>query len=283
VSATTTRRVLVTGAGGKTGRAVAHALAERGAEVVALLRDAQREPPTGSRALVADQRDEDALASALADVDAVVAIAPNLTGQDVAMASALVRACHRTGTERVVLHSVIHPQLTAMPHHTDKARAEEVVVSSGLAWTVLQPNAYLQNLAGYVMDLRAGRYPVPYALDAGSAMVDLLDLAQVVARCVVDDVGVHATFELSGPAEVTPRDVARVAGEVLGHDVVAQRVDPDVWITERAGLGDDERQRLRAMLVHYDTHGSPGDATVLTMLLGRDPGDLAGVLARLLA
>jgi len=280
---TAQRRVLVTGAGGKTGRAVVHALAQRGAEVVALVRDAGREPPPGARALVADQREADALTAALTGVDAVVAIAPNLAGQDVAMAAALVAACRRAGTDRVVLHSVVHPQLTAMPHHTDKARAEEVVVTSGLAWTVLQPNAYLQNLAGYVAELRAGRYPVPHALDAASAMVDLEDVATVAARCAVDDLGVHATFELSGPAEVTPRDVARVAGEVLGRAVVAERVDLDDWLAARPGMADGVRGRLRAMLAHYDAHGSPGDATVLTALLGRDPGDLAAVLARLLA
>ena len=178
-------------------------------------------------------------------------------------------------------HSVVHPQLRSMPHHTDKARAEEVVVTSGLAWTILQPNAYLQNLAGRLAELRVGRYPVPYDVDARLAMVDLDDVAEVAARCVVDRTAPHATLELSGPSEVSARDVAAAAARLLGRPVIAERVDPATFAASVTSDAD-VRARLTAMLVHYDHHGSPGDATVLGGLLGRPPGTLDDVLGRLL-
>jgi uncharacterized protein YbjT (DUF2867 family) len=171
-----------------------------------------------------------------------------------------------------------------MPHHADKARAEEAVVESGLDWTILQPNAYLQNLDGGAGDLRAGRYRVPYAAGAASAMVDLHDVAAVAAACLVDDLAVHATLELSGPAEVSPTDVARTAGEVLGHPVTVVPVAPDTHARAIRGADDPEGiARMAAMFRHYDRHGSPGDATVLTALLGRTPTGLRTHLAALLA
>jgi uncharacterized protein YbjT (DUF2867 family) len=232
--------------------------------------------------IVGDQRDVDVLTCALAGVDAAYAIAPNLSSDDLAMALAMVEACHRAGVRRLVLHSVIHPQLSAMPHHADKGRAEEVVVESGLDWTILQPNAYLQNLTGYVAGMRAGRYAPPYGIDRGSALVDLLDVAEVAARVLMEDLGIHATFELSGPQACTPADVARAAARILGQPVRVERADPAAFVAG-SDLDPERRRRLLAMLHHYDRYGSPGDATVLRMLLGREPRGLPDVLAGLLS
>lgn len=296
-------RVLVTGAGGKTGRAVVDALTARGAGVRALVRDPDRHaalsvessdrPADGIRRREApdrrrdvevvrgDQRVVDDLVAALEGCAAVYAIAPNVSPHERAMARAVVEACGTAGVTRLVFHSVIHPQLSAMPHHADKAAAEESVITSGLDWTILQPNAYLQNLAGYAALLRAGTYRVPYATDRGLAMVDLRDVASVAAGCLLDGRGVHGCFELSGPDEVSPDDVARVAGAILGTEVLAERWDPGAWVDAQE-VSDAARYRLHAMFVHYDRHGSPGDATVLGLLLGHRPSTLTSYLGELL-
>jgi NAD(P)H dehydrogenase (quinone) len=275
------RTVLVTGAAGKTGSAVLAALRDRGARSVGLVRSPAHDAPAADSVVLGDQRDVDVLTRALAGVDAAYAIAPNLSPDEVAMALAMVEACRRAGVRRLVLHSVIHPQLSAMPHHADKGRAEEVVVESGLDWTILQPNAYLQNLTGYVAGMRAGRYAPPYRIDRGSALVDLWDVAEVAARVLIEDIGIHATFELSGPRACTPADVARAAADILGQPVQVERTDPAAFVAG-SDLDPERRQRLLAMLHHYDRYGSPGDDTVLRMLLGREPRGLPEVLAVLL-
>jgi NAD(P)H dehydrogenase (quinone) len=277
------RRVLVTGAGGKTGAAVLAALADTGARTVALVRSASHPSDVAHERVVGDQRDVDVLARAMTGVDAMYAIAPNLSPDEVAMTRAALQACGRSGVRRFVLHSVVHPQLRAMPHHADKGRAEELVIESGLDWTILQPNAYLQNLAAYVPGMRAGLLRVPYALDRGHALVDLRDVAVVAASLLLDDVGVHATLELSGPRSCTMLDVAAEASRILGHAVAAERVDPDRHVAGLPQLDPERRSRLLAMLRHYDLHGTPGDATVLRALLGREPGGLGEVLGVLLA
>jgi NAD(P)H dehydrogenase (quinone) len=275
------RRVLVTGAGGKSGGAVLAALRSRGARTIGLVRSTAHRAPAADAVVVGDQRDAELLTAALAGVDAVYAIAPNLSSDEIAMAQALVDACRRSGVRRLVLHSVIHPQLRAMPHHADKGRAEEVVIESGLDWTILQPNAYLQNLAAHISSIRAGWYAPPYAVDRGSALVDLSDVAAVAARVLVDDAGIHATFELSGPSSCTPEDVASIAADLLGHPVRVRRTDPSAFVAT-TDLDPARRARLLAMLDHYDRHGSPGDATVLRALLGREPRGPREVLSELL-
>lgn len=284
-----TRTVLVTGAGGKTGRAVVRALLVRGARPRVFVRDPARarDIVTGLglavgdapvEVAVGDQREVEDLAPALEGVAATYAIAPNVSPDEVVMGRALLAACHRTDVGRLVQHSVVHPQLAAMPHHADKGRVEELVVESGLDWTILQPNAYLQNVTARTDDLRAGTYQVPYATDVGLAMVDLDDVAEVAARALLDDVGVHATFELSGPEELTAQRVAEVVTATWGVDVHPRRQDPDAWANDNADLPEAARSRLHAMFAHYDRHGSPGDATVLAALLGRRPRTLADLL-----
>jgi NAD(P)H dehydrogenase (quinone) len=288
---TVTSRVVVTGAGGKTGRAVIDAVTADGAPVRALVRDIDRHADLGSRddgtrdveVVQGDQREVADLVAALDGCAAVYAIAPNVSPHERVMARALVTACRRAGVPRLVFHSVIHPQLSAMPHHADKAAAEEIVVESGLDWTILQPNAYLQNLEGYAPGLRSGTYRVPYATDRHLAMVDLRDVAEVASRMVLGRLGVHGIFELSGPDELAPVDVARVASELLGRNVVAERQAPEAWADIAGVVPEAARRRLHAMFEHYDRHGSPGDATVLRALLGREPGRLEGYLAELLA
>jgi NAD(P)H dehydrogenase (quinone) len=282
----TGRRVLVTGAGGKTGRAVITAVAARGVSVRAMVRDLDRHADLADlgadvEVVRGDQREVDDVLAALEGVSAAYAIAPNVSSHERAMTRAIVTACQTGGVSRLVLHSVVHPQLSAMPHHADKAAGEELVLESGLDWTILQPNVYLQNLSGYEQELRQGRYRVPYASDRGLAMVDLRDVAEVAADCLVEGRGVHAIFELSGPAEVTPAQIAAMAGELLGRRVVAERQDPDAWLEANGHLDVDTRQRLHAMFRHYDQHGCPGEETVLRALLGREPRDLRGYLEEL--
>jgi NAD(P)H dehydrogenase (quinone) len=278
------RTVLVTGAGGKTGRAVMAALRSAGAQPRGFVRDADR--LAGVRHVevaVGDQRRVDDLVAALEGVDAVYAIAPNVSPHEVEMGEAVTAACHRAGVRRLVLHSVIHPQLTSMPHHVDKGRVEELLIGSDLAWTILQPNAYLQNLAGALEELRAGEFEVPYATDAALAMVDLDDVAKFPTRALLEDRGIHGTFELSGPEEVTGERIASVAAELLGRPVTASRLPPERWAERHPDLSDVARDRLLAMFAEYDRHGSPGDATVLGAFLARPPRTLRHVLHELLA
>ena len=280
------RRVLVTGAGGKTGRAVLRALTAEDTPARALVRDRERHRDLlqlgDVEVVVGDQRDADALVAAMDGCDAIYHIAPNVTPDELPMGEAVLAACQRAGITRLVFHSVADPHEPAMPHHADKGVVETWIMATDLAWTILRPNAYLQNLDGYLDDLLAGRYRVPYAVDRGLALVDLREVAEVAAGAVTGRLegAVAAIWELAGPATVTPADVAEVAGQVLGRSVVAERQEPDAWLAEAeaAGLPADARSRLHRMFRHYDRHGFPGDASTLRSLLGREPTDLRSYL-----
>ena len=164
----------IIGGHGKTGRAVAHALARRGVEPVPLGRAAWPD-----------------LAGAMAGCDAAYVVAPNFHPDEPAYVAHALAACQAAGVGRVGYHSVVSPYVPAMAHHVGKAAAEDLVRRSGLAWTILQPGVYLQNF-----DL-TGPVEVPYDVDARFGFLDLADLGEAVATVLVEDGHVGATYELA--------------------------------------------------------------------------------------
>ncbi|MGC0416157.1 SDR family oxidoreductase [Embleya sp. AB8] len=279
--------IVITGAAGKTGRALTWALAERGARVRAFVRRPEQVAAAlaagASEAVVGDVGEPADLAEGLRGCAAIYHIAPNVHPDEPAIGRAVIAAARREGVERFVFHSVLRPQLRAMPHHEAKARVEEALFESGLAVTVLQPGPYQQNtLDAREAIVRIGDYAVPYRVDAPFAAVDLRDVAQAAAVVLCEDGHADAVYELAGPEPLTPRRIAADLALVLDRPVTARRIDPGEWC-ERAragGLSGYALDTLTAMFAYYDRHGLTGNPRTLAMLLDRPPTRFADFARR---
>lgn len=221
-------RVAVVGGNGKTGRAVRGALAARAVESVSIGRAAWPD-----------------LTGSMANCDAAYLIAPNMYPDEPRYVADALVAMRTAGVRRVVYHSVASPFVPQMPHHLGKAESEDVVRRSGLAWTILQPGAYLQNF-DTTADLE-----VPYDVNARFGFADLREVAEAAAVVLTEDGHVGATYELASRV-ATPAELAADAGR-RARMTEAAAVDP--W--------------LRAMFDYYDQHGLPVGTRPLSMLLGR--------------
>jgi NAD(P)H dehydrogenase (quinone) len=279
--------ILVTGAAGKTGRAVVRALVAQGAAVRALVhRDEQAKPlrALGAREVVpGDLCDAAAVNRAASGVRAVYHICPNVHPEELAIGRVAIDAACKAGVEQFVYHSVLHPQIEAMPHHWQKMRVEEQLFESELSYTILQPGAYMQNVLGQWDSVaQVGIYSVPYGIETRLGMVDLLDVAEVAARVLTEPGHIGAIYELAGPEALTQRQVAEVLGHRLGHRVEAREVPLVTWEqrSRAAGMGDYQVQTLLQMFQYYDRHGFWGSPRVLGWLLGRAPGSFEAFVAR---
>ena len=216
----TVTTVLVIGATGKTGRAVTRALASREVDVRAAVRSTEagkRAYAAGARSIsVVDLESGVGLDEALAGVDAVYHLAPNVHPDEVGIAERVAAAAERAGLSRFVFHSVLHPDDASMPHHLRKAEAERVIRDHLPGVTVLRPAAYHQNLVDAAV---SGRLTVPYSLDAPFTNVDLADVAEVAATVLTRIGHEGLTYDLAGPEVLSVRDLARVATDVLGRPV----------------------------------------------------------------
>jgi uncharacterized protein YbjT (DUF2867 family) len=279
--------ILVTGAGGKTGRAVVRALAGRGAAVRGLVyRPAQVQAlrELGAREAVAgDVRDAAAVEQALHGVQALYHICPNMSPDELAIGRLVIGAARSAGVAHFVYHSVLHPQTEAMPHHWQKLRVEEHLFESGLAYTILQPAAYMQNvLAGWESIVEEGIYRVPYPAQTRLRMVDVEDVACAAALALTQAGHEGAIYELAGPEALTQVQVAATLSQVLGRVVRAEVIPLDAW-EQRArasGLGDYQVETLVKMFRYYERYGLEGNPNVLRWLLGRPPTPFVACVER---
>jgi len=280
--------VLVIGAAGKTGRAVTRALLAHGVVVRAAVRPgstsavyAGRPGPGADAApevhtVPADLESGAGLPVAMAGVDGVYHLAPNVHPDEVAIARRVAEAAVAEGVSRFAFHSVLHPDDASMPHHLRKAEAERVVRSRVETATVLRPAAYHQNLVDAAL---TGRMVVPYSLDSPFTNVDLDDVAEVAVRVLCDDGHEGATLDLAGPEALSVREMAAQATAVLGRPVEAAALSRDTWTTgPGASLPAQARDDLLAMFRSYDRDGLVGDTSTLRGVLGREPRSWADVL-----
>lgn len=273
--------ILVTGAGGKTGKAVIKALTARGEAVRAFVHRAGYVSPLqalgAESVIVGDMRDEAALSGAMEGARAVYHICPNVNAEEQRIGELVISAARAVGVERFVFHSVLHPQAEAMPHHWNKLRVEEALFEAGVPCTILQPTAYMQNLlAGWKSMVDEGVLRNPYPVETRISLVDLEDVAAAAAKVLTEQGHAGATYELVGTPPMSQVEVAEVLSKALGRQVRAEAESVEVW-EERAkasGMGDYQRETLVKMFRYYEQYGLAGNSNGLRWLAGRKPRGL---------
>lgn len=236
-------RVLVTGAGGMTGRAVATALRDRGDEVTVL----QRRPSglAGVREVLADVTDAAGVATAVRGQDVVlhaaakvgvVGGAAEFERVNVAGTATVLDAVRRAGVPRLVYvssPSVAHtggslvgvgagpaePEHARSPYARTKAMAERAVLAADgpdLAVLAVRPHliwgaADTQLVAPIVERARAGRLPL---IAGGTALIDTLYVDNAVSALVA---AVDAGAAVHGEAFVVSNGEPRPVGEILAR------------------------------------------------------------------
>ena len=282
--------ILVTGAGGKTGRAVIKALVARGAPVRAFVRSPAHQAALramGVAEVVVGAMDEtDTVSRAVQGVDAIYHICPNVSPHEIAFAKTLIATAADAGVPRLVYHSVLHPQIQAMPHHWNKLRVEEMLFASGLDITILQPTAYMQNsLAEWDRMKREGVYRVPYPVETRLSLVDLDDVAEAAALVLTTTGHRGATYELVGTPQLSQIEIAGTFGHALNRTIRAEAETVESWDqrARTAGMDDHARETLTKMFRAYARDGLKGNPNLLGWLLGRRPTSLAAFATRMAA
>jgi NAD(P)H dehydrogenase (quinone) len=279
--------MLVTGAAGKTGQAVVRNLVAQGAPVRAFVRTAEQATALlalgAAETVVGTFAAADDLVRACTGAATIYHICPNMHPDELQIGRNLLTAAQQTGVARCVYHSVLHPQVEAMAHHWQKLRVEELLFQSGLAYAIVQPAAYMQNvLANWPEVVATGVYRVPYAAHTRLGMVDLADVAAAVTRLLLEPALDFGSYELAGGEILTQDAVAAQMAAHLGRPVRCAAVDRAAWAAAARGRGMNEYAvtTLLAMFDYYERYGFCGSSFVLTQLLGRAPATFGEFLAR---
>ena len=270
--------ILVTGAAGKTGQAVVRALLANGRTVRTLVRnETQRELISSlydTDIVIGDMSVESVISSLFEGIRAVYHICPNMHPDELSIGLAMISAAKTADVTQFVFHSVLHPQVEAMPHHWQKMRVEEALFTSGIPFTILQPAAYMQNILVEWKNIQQeGIIRVPYSPESKGSPVDLNDVADVASLVLSDRDHIGATYELCGPDILTYQEQATILSEYIDRSIRVEQISLNEWKTlaYEAGLRTYSVESLLKMFLYYDLYGFWGSSHVLSTLLQRPP------------
>lgn len=225
--------VLVVGATGRQGGAVADHLLDTDIEVHALTRDpdgeaAQALDQRGATLVEGDLEDRDALETAIENVDGVYGVTnfwEHGYDDEVEQGRNLAEAADAAGVDQFVFSSVGGAERdTGIAHFDSKYGIEERIRELDLPATIVRPVFFMQNFAGMRDDITGGTLALGLDHGVSLQMVDLDDIGAIVAGAFAnpdDYVGEH--IELAGD-EHTLEGMAIRFDDVIDTDVAAEHL-----------------------------------------------------------
>lgn len=236
--------IVTTGAGGKLGRLVAEALAERGAtaEVTLTTRSPEKIADLaaqGFRTAKADYDDPAGMEAAFAGAEVLLLVSadgPNEPRKH--QHRAAIDAAKRARVQRVVYTSFTNPVNDSLfPFAWIHADTEAYLKASGLPYTILRNNQYAENLGSALAAAKdSGTLALPGA-HGKVAYITRRDIAAAIAGALTQGGHAGKTYELTGPEAVDLAAVAAALSETLGRPVTALDADPKAFGERLASFG----------------------------------------------
>ncbi len=272
--------ILLTGATGKTGGAVARALAAQGLPVRALVRNPAKAAAlaeVGVGLVVGDLADAASVRAAFVGVEKALLLLPNGREQ-LELERQFVDLARAGGVRHVVKISSMEALEEAVsPIPRVHYASEQHIKGSGLDWTMIRPNFYMQNLLGSAATIRSqGRIYLP--LGQGVVpLTDTRDVAAVIALVLATPGHAGQSYEITGPELLDFAQAARIIGENLGRPVEYVDMDPAEYRKVLAPYVSSEWHLDAVMELFGEiAAGQPVYVTdTFRALLGREPTSLA--------
>lgn len=222
--------ITITGATGNLGRLiVAELLRVRdGSNIAAVARAPEKARDLAAQGVVVrqgDYDDYDSLVRAFADTDILMFISNADVRKRREQHENVVRAAQAAGVRRVVYTSFVAVETDEWLGRTH-LETEQMIRGSGLPYTMLRNNFYMDMYVVEVeLAMKSGAYRSPSG-EAGAAFVSRADIARTAAVVLTTAGHEGQTYDLTGPATVTPQDFANIAAQLSGKPVVYQ---PITW------------------------------------------------------
>ncbi len=281
-----TSSVLITGATGQVGREVLASLrGEPDLTVMAASRNPDHAGDLGVPVVLLDYDKTTTIAPALDGVDRLFI----LTGYTVDMlrqSKSLVDQAVKSGVSHIVHLGACGADDTDVAHYGWHQFVERYIAASGIAYTHLRPEIFMQNLLGYggidVVQNGVIRY---YVGNARWSWIDGVDIAQVAAA-VLRDPAEHAgkTYRLGTEAK-TYDEVADVFTQVIGRPFRYEARPPSEFLEIVLSAGGEPAYMdcVYQSFERLSGQGIPGSDEIFndfTRVTGRSPHTFADFVQR---
>jgi uncharacterized protein YbjT (DUF2867 family) len=245
--------ILVVGATGRLGGMIAQRLLAAGKEVRILVRHdspsqelakqglatpAQSLIDAGAEPVYGDLKDRASLDAACQGIETLLTTAnsalrggeDNVETVDLKGNRSLIDAARAAGVKQLIFTSaLVADKDSPVPFLQAKALSEERLCASGLGFTILAPNTFMEVWVGSIvgMPLQRGQ-PVTLVGKARCkhSFVSMGDVAAFAVAAVDNPAALNQRLAIGGPEAVSWRDVVAACGRALGRELPVQFVAP---------------------------------------------------------
>jgi uncharacterized protein YbjT (DUF2867 family) len=265
--------ILVTGASGNVGKEVLKQIVATGAKVRAAFQSVGKAAvaPSGVDIVTMDYNQPQTLQAALKDVDRVFLVGPPPPNLAVLERKA-IDEIKQSSARHVVKLSAMGGRGAIFPRqHAD---SEDYIKSSGLGYTFLRPNGFMQNFVTY----NASTINTQNAFygsqgDGQVSHIDLRDIAAVAVKSLTEDSHEGKSYTLTGPEALGNARVAEILSDDTGREI--KYVDLSAEQFKQALIGAGLPEWSADALNDLQQFYRRGDASAVTgdveKLLGRKP------------
>lgn len=235
-------RMLVTGATGKLGSKVVETLLKSvpASQLVVSVRNPEKAEALRARGVEVRQGDFDhpeTLDTAFAGIDRLLMISTDGDNETrIRQHTSAVAAAKRAGVKFIVYTSIANASKStnflAPVHRT----TEEAILKTGIPYSFLRNNWYLENEISGIQGVMAG---APWVTSAGTGKVGWVlqqDYADAAAAVLAGNGHENTVYELSGKP-TTQEELAAAIGSVLGKEVLVKQVDDTAYADIMKGAG----------------------------------------------
>lgn len=269
-------KYLITGATGGFGSRAVHTLLKHvpAEDVIITARDASKasfQKVQGVKVRQADFNDADAIKKAFEGADVALIVSTNepVDEKRIAQHKNAIGAAKCADVKRVLYVSVVNDPEHPTPLTSAHIMTERLLRESGLTYTIIRNDAYLETETATIAGALQGRPVVTTAKEGKIGFAPRANYADgAVAAMLKEDEG-DKTYELAG-IPITMDEFATVLGEVIQRDVAVDHVDDEQYARMLSSTGMAEP--LVAMYVK-------SKATYRTGVMDVDPVQLDGLLA----
>ena len=157
-----------------------------------------------------------------------------------------------------------------------KGEAEDRLRATGLTWTILQPNVFMDVWFPAVLGPALGGGPVTLVGEGRRrhSFVAARDVAAYAVSALTDGLADRETLVVGGPQPISWRDVVAIVERQVGHPVEVRHQEPGSSVPHLPGPMVD-------LFGFMDTYDSPIDMTTLSERHGIPPTPAEAVIAEL--
>lgn len=238
-------KILVTGATGKLGKKVVETLLKTvpANQLAVSVRNPEKAEELRTRGVEVRQGDFDrpeTLDTAFAGIDRLLIISADGDNETrIRQHSNAVVAAERAGVKFIAYTSLANAKESKNFLAPTHQATEESILKTGIPYSFLRNNWYLENEISSIQGVQAG---APWVTSAGNGKVGWAlqqDYAEAAASVLSGNGHENTIYELSGKL-LTQEELASAVGNVLGKEVPVQQVDDATYadIMKSVGLPD---------------------------------------------